>query len=150
MQESKHGHDKIFCAHGNYPDSCPICLERSAAEAAIETHATSPREFRINAVVDEIIFLERQSGRDITKADLSLAETVSNEEKQRTTFVFRLNKQKALEYFQQPTFYHFMNEPFHRPPRYEIDRVYCDSDNPDDIANAETIYKYVNSAWKKA
>jgi len=149
MDDSEKTRPGIFCPHGNYPDRCPICLERSIVESAIETQASAALEFRINEVRDQITFLERQDGHEMTNADLELSQTLSNKKEQRVTFVFKLNGEKAKEYFEYPTFYHFMNEPFHKPPRYEIDRVYCNSDDPEDIMTAETIFQYVNGSWKK-
>jgi hypothetical protein len=147
--DSKQDYPKIFCSHGNYPDTCAICLEVANVKPTIETKATAAPEFRINEVRDQIASLERQDGHDITEADLSLEQTIPNEEKQRTTFIFKLNEQKAMKYFNQHTFYHFMNEPFHGPPRFEIERVYCNSDDLDDVMTAETIFEYVNGSWKK-
>ncbi len=149
MDNPEQNPSNLFCAHGNYPDTCHICLEKSITESAIETKAAQALEFRINEVRDQIASLERETGHDIINADLSLIQTINNKEKQRTTFVFKLNSQKAVKYFEQPTFYHFMNEPFHQPPRYEIDRVYCNSEDPDDMTSAETVFKFVNGKWKK-
>jgi hypothetical protein len=116
----------------------------------LETKAGAPPEFGISEVREQIAFLERAEGKDITEADLSLEQTITNSEKQRTTFVFKLTPAKAEQYFEGPTFYEFMNEPYHTPPRYEIDRVYCNSDDPGDMISAETVYKHVNGSWKKA
>ncbi len=94
--------------------------------------------------------MERQEGRDIAEADLSLVQTITNAKKRRTTFVFKLDSEKAVQYFEQPTFYEFMNEPFHEPPRFEVDRVYCNSEDVDDVMFAETVFKFVNGEWRKA
>lgn len=148
MNESEHG--QLFCPHGNYPDTCAICLEKSIVKSVIETKAAAVFEFKINEVREQISCLEREAGRDIIEADLSLVQTITNKEKQRTTFVFKFNELKAKEFFECYTFYEFMNEPFKRPPRFEIDRVYCNSDDSNDMISAETIFKYVNGVWKKA
>ena len=150
MNNVEKGPGGLYCAHGNFPDTCAICLEESVAKNAIEAKSIDAVEFKIQEVRDQISFLEREEGKDITEADLSLDQTITNAEQQRTTFVFKLVSEKAKQYFDGPTFYHFMNEPFHNPPRFEIERIYCNSDDSNDMYMAETAYKYVNGEWKKA
>lgn len=150
MNSAESGPSGLYCPHGNLPDTCAICLEASVAKNAVEAKSIEGVEFKIQEVRDQISFLERGDGKDITEADLSLEQTITNAEKQRTTFIFKLDSAKAKEYFDCPTFYEFMNEPFHNPPRFEIDRVYCNSDDSNDMISAETAFKYVNNEWKKA
>jgi hypothetical protein len=149
MISTESGSGGLYCAHGNFPDTCAICLEASVAKNAIEAKSIEAIEFKVQEVRDQISFLEREDGKDIIESDLSLEQTITNAEKQRTTFVFKLERAKAKQYFDGPTFYEFMNEPFHNPPRFEIERVYCNSEDSNDMAHGETVYRYVNGKWKK-
>lgn len=149
MNEREGGHDESMCEHGNFPETCATCQERSVVKKAIEAKSLNAVEFKIQEIRDQVAFLERQTGKEITEADLSLEQTITNDELQRTTFVLKLEPTKAQQYFDGPTFYEFMNEPFHNPPRFEIDRVYCSSDDSNDMISAETAFKFINGEWKK-
>lgn len=149
MNKAESGASGLYCLHGNLPDSCAICLENTVAKNAVEFKSIDGVEFKVQEVRDQISFLEREDGKDITEADLSLEQTFTNAEKQITAFIFKLDSGKSKQYFDVPTFYEFMNEPYHDPPRFEIDRFYCNSDDSNDIISAETVYKFVNNEWKK-
>lgn len=149
MNSSESARPRIFCPHGKYPDTCAICLEKSFVQSSLEAKAVAPIEFKINDVRGQITLLERESGHSMTDADLTFEQTITNKDLQRTTFVFKLNEQKAMEYFGSHAFYHFMNEPLHRPPRYEVERIYCNSDDSNDIMFAETVFTFVGGSWKK-